>query len=63
MLEKVRERTAMEEKRRKGYRNGLWAVVFLAVLAARVFFFYHNGVLASVGSMDEMREYIDRVCT
>lgn len=38
MLEKVRERTAMEEKRRKGYRNGLWAVVFLAVLAALVFF-------------------------
>ena len=30
----------MEEKRRKGYRNGLWAVVFLAVLAALVFFLY-----------------------
>ena len=35
----------MEEKRRKGYRNGLWAVVFLAVLAALVFFLYHTGFL------------------
>ena len=50
----------MEEKRRKGYRNGLWAVVFLAVLAALVFFLYHTGFFASVRSLDDMREYIAR---